>query len=173
MGFICTVVIAVILHFFIDSMVVGGLVDVMNGICFPDFSAFYMRAGVDNLRGMDAPRYFQHAEGHAIFRPAGELKVVEVMEMVTGAISYARESGVRRLLAVLTDVTGMIPPNATVRYRYVREWAMASAGLVRLAAVTTADMIEPGRFGVTVAANAGMEANIFEDETEAQEWLMR
>ncbi len=121
---------------------------------------------------MDVPRYFEQLEGHAIFRPAGEWKLLEVMEMVTGAISYARESGARRLLVVLTGVTGMQPPNATVRYRYVRDWARASEGKVRVAVVTMAEMIDPSRFGVTVATNAGMDADIFVDEEKALEWLV-
>jgi hypothetical protein len=121
---------------------------------------------------METPRFFHHAEGASIFRPAGELKLVEVLEMVTGAISYARESGVRRLLVVLTGVRGMQPPSATVSYRYIRDWARASGGMVRVAVVTPAEMTDPGRFGVTVATNAGMEADIFVDEKEAREWLV-
>lgn len=121
---------------------------------------------------MEAPRFYQLAKGHAIFRPAGELKLVEVLEMVTGAVSYARESGERRLLVVLTSVRGMQPPSATVRFRYVRDWARASGGLVRVALVTTAEMIDPSRFGVTVATNAGMAADVFVDEEKAREWLV-
>lgn len=121
---------------------------------------------------MDAPRYFQDAGGYAIFRPAGVLKLEVVVDMITEAISFARESGRRRLLVVLTDVTGMTPPMLTVRYRFVRDWARASGGLVRVAVVTTAEMIDPGRFGVTVATNAGMAADVFVDEEKAREWLV-
>lgn len=121
---------------------------------------------------MDVPKYFQPLEDHAVFRPAGVMKLAQVVERVTGAISYARATGERRLLVVLTEVTGFPPPKLTARYRLVREWARASEGKVRVAVVTTAEIIDPNRFGVTVATNAGMEANVFVDEREALEWLM-
>ena len=107
---------------------------------------------------MDAPRYFEQTADHAIFRPAGVLRLVELVEMVAGAISFAHESGVSRLLVVLAAVSGIQPPKLTARYRLVREWARAAEGKARVAVVTTAEMIDPGRFGVTVATNAGMEA---------------
>ncbi|MFZ2277221.1 MAG: hypothetical protein WAW39_05450 [Prosthecobacter sp.] len=73
---------------------------------------------------MAAPKYFQQLEGHAIFRPSGELKLTKMGEMVTAAISYARATGERRLMVVLTEVTGYPPPKLTARYRMVREWLM-------------------------------------------------
>lgn len=126
---------------------------------------------------MDVPKYFHQLENHAVFRPTGELKLKlkqmeEMVEMVTGAILYARATGERRLLVVLTEVTGFPPPKLTARYQFVRKWARASEGKVRVAVVTTAEMIDPNRFGVTVATNAGMEANVFVDEKEALEWLV-
>ncbi|MCX6848040.1 MAG: hypothetical protein NTY98_03885 [Verrucomicrobia bacterium] len=120
---------------------------------------------------MDAPSYFEQAADHAIFRPAGVLKLVELVEMVSGVISFARDSGVSRLLVVPTAVSGFPPPKPTVRYRFVRDWARASEGKVRVAVVTSARMMDPDRFGVTVATNAGMDANVFEDEKKAVEWL--
>lgn len=122
---------------------------------------------------MEAPKYFQQSEGCAIFRPAGVMKLAKMVEMVTGAILFARATGESRLLAVLTEVTGFPPPKLTARYRFVREWARASEGKVRVAVVTTEEMVDPGRFGVTVATNAGMAANIFVDEKEALGWLVR
>lgn len=121
---------------------------------------------------MRGPEYFELVADHAIYRPAGALKLAELVDMVADAISHARASGIHRLLVVLTDVTGILPPRPTARYRLVRTWARASAGQVRVAVVTTARMIDPGRFGVIVATNAGMEANVFENEKAALEWLL-
>ncbi len=95
-----------------------------------------------------------------------------MVERVAGAISYARESGVRRLLVVLTAVSGIQPPKLTPRYRFVRDWARAAEGKVRVAVVISERMMDPGRFGVTVAMNAGMDANVFVDEKAALEWLL-
>ncbi|WP_395733520.1 hypothetical protein [Prosthecobacter sp.] len=121
---------------------------------------------------MDAPKYFHQEEAHAVFRPAGELTLAEVVGMVAEAISFAHETGVGRLMVVLTEVTGIPSPKLTARYQFVREWAKASEGRVRVAVVTTAEMIDPGRFCVTVATNAGLEADVFVDEAKALEWLV-
>lgn len=121
---------------------------------------------------MDVPKYFHQLEDHAVFRPTGVLRLAQMGEMVTDAIAYARETGERRLMVVLTEVTGYPPPKLTARYRIVREWARASAGKVRVAMVSRVEMIDPNRFGVTVATNAGMVSNVFVDEREALEWLM-
>ena len=37
--------------------------------------------------------------------------------------------------------------------------------------VARAEMIDPNKFGVTVAANRGLVSNIFTTETEARAWL--
>ena len=121
---------------------------------------------------MDVPKYFHRLERHAVFRPAGGMKLTQMVEMVTGAILHARATGESRLLVVLTEVTGHPPPKLTARYQMVREWARASEGKVRVALVSRAEMIDPSRFGVTVATNAGMEGNIFIEEEKALEWLV-
>ncbi len=121
---------------------------------------------------MDAPPYFEQTEGHAVLRPQGTLKLAEVVDLITHAIEFARETGVRRLLVVLTEVTGLISPGAAARYEFIREWARVSGGLVRVAIATHVEILDGERFGVTVATNAGMVANVFEDEKSAREWLL-
>jgi len=79
---------------------------------------------------------------------------------------------VGRLLADLTAVTGVQPPTLTSRYHFIREWARVSGGFVRLAIAAPVELIEPDRIGVTVAANAGLTANIFADPHEALAWLL-
>jgi hypothetical protein len=50
-------------------------------------------------------------------------------------------------------------------------WADEASGGVRLAMVARAEMIDPEKFGVTVAANRGLVSNIFTTELEARAWL--
>jgi len=121
---------------------------------------------------MDAPPFLELAEGHAVLRPKGALMLAEVVDLITHAIAFAREAGVRRLLVVLTEVTGLISPGLAARYEFIREWARVSGGLVRLAVVVHDQMVDAGKFGVTVAANAGMTGNVFADETAGLEWLL-
>lgn len=134
--------------------------------------AIYSGGGVGSFEGMDAPLSYQTAEGHAVLRPTGKMKMAQVVDLVTDAIIYARAQGTRRLLVVLTGAKGMVPPRLTARYEFIREWARVSGGMVRMAVVAGPEMADPGKFGVTVAANAGMVTNMFEDEAEALAWLM-
>ena len=50
-------------------------------------------------------------------------------------------------------------------------WAEEARGSLRLVMVARAEMIDPRKFGVTVAANRGLESNIFPTEAEARDWL--
>jgi hypothetical protein len=51
------------------------------------------------------------------------------------------------------------------------EWASIARGL-RLAVVARAELIDPERFGITVARNRGLSANVFTSEAEAIDWLL-
>lgn len=121
---------------------------------------------------MDAPTHFEQAETHAVFRPAGVMTLVKAVNLVTDAISHVRASGMSRLMVVLTGVAGVTSPGLTTRYEFIREWARASGGMVKLVLVIHEEMIDPDRFGVTVAANAGMVTGVFAEEAEALEWLL-
>ena len=125
-----------------------------------------------SLRLMEAPEFYSLEEGYAVLRPRGELPLQEAIDLITRAIVFARESGVRRLLVVLHEVTGLQSPGLAARYQFVRQWARASEGLVRLSLALPEEMIDQNRFGLTVAANAGMTTDIFVDEAEALAWLM-
>jgi len=121
---------------------------------------------------MDSPPFLKLNEGHAVLRPKGTLMLAEVVDLITHAIEFVREAEIRRLLVVLTGVTGLISPGLAARYEFIREWARVSGGMVRLVIVVRDEMVDAGKFGVTVAANAGMTANVFAEETEALEWLL-
>ena len=120
----------------------------------------------------EAPEFYALAEGYALWRAPGTLRLPEVVQRITAVITYARATGVRRLLVDVTALTGQPPPQLTARYRFIREWAHASGGLVRLAVVAPVELMEPDRIGVLVAANAGLTANIFEDPSAALDWLL-
>ena len=108
---------------------------------------------------------------HAEYRPAGRVSQAEMAQLVGSAIDLARERQVRKLLVVTTELTGFEPPNIVDRYFFIREWAAAADRSVRVAMVARREMIDPQKFGVTVAANNGMVADIFESEEAALAWL--
>ncbi|MDX1440414.1 MAG: hypothetical protein R3284_10985, partial [Rubricoccaceae bacterium] len=54
---------------------------------------------------------------------------------------------------------------------FIHEWAEAAHGAVRVALLARPEMLDPERFGVTVAANLGFTADAFTSEEEALAWL--
>lgn len=74
-------------------------------------------------------------------------------------------------MIVVTEATGFQPPSLMMRYRFIHEMVEASGRVVRIAIVVRSEMIDPQKFGVTVAANEGVKGEIFESEDEALQWL--
>lgn len=120
---------------------------------------------------MDKPEHFEILKTHAVCRLAGEVSLEQAEQLVTAAITYAREQNVRRLLLDLTGLAGFDPPSVTARYLLIQKWASASDLRVRTAAVANPEMIDPQKIGVSFARNVGFVADIFESEEEALTWL--
>jgi hypothetical protein len=91
--------------------------------------------------------------------------------MVSEAIVLARAQNLRKLLADTSAWTGFRPPSIIARFFAVQKWAKASGGRVRVAMVARPEMIDPHKFGVTVARNYGLLGDIFASEAEALAWL--
>ncbi len=121
---------------------------------------------------MDMPADLQIADGYAVFRPIRELTVASAMVVVSEVIQYCCEHGIKRLLIDGTQVTGLQPPTTTQRYEVNTTWARVSAGAVKLAFVLRPELIDPQKFGMTVARNRGMQADVFVSESEALAWLL-
>ena len=62
-------------------------------------------------------------------------------------------------------------PDIATRYFFIHEWARAAGGCVFVVLVARPEMIDPQKFGVTVAANAGLTSEVFDSEEEARAWL--
>jgi hypothetical protein len=58
------------------------------------------------------------------------------------------------------------------RFDIATEWAMAAKGAIKIALVLRPDMIDPQRFGTTVARNRGLHLDVFASEAEALAWLL-
>lgn len=107
----------------------------------------------------------------AIFRPSGTVSLEQAIDLVKSAIAAARERGVRKLLIVLSGLDGFESPGIATRHYLSRQWAGASAGIIHLAFVPKAEMIDPEKFGVMVAKNFGASADVFTSEADALAWL--
>lgn len=120
---------------------------------------------------MDALDGFVLEGGHAVYRPVGSVSFEELVALVRAAIAAARSNQARDLLVDTTALTGFASPDTFQRFLAVVEWAEEARGSVRLAMVARPDMIDPNKFGVTVAANRGLVSNIFTTGGEAGAWL--
>lgn len=112
-------------------------------------------------------------EGYAHYRPPGAVSLEEVVKLMGEGIVYAREQGVQRLLIDTTQTTGIAPPQTIERYQLARHFAEAAQSRVRVAVLTRPELIDPSRFGVTVAQNRGLMADVFANEAEALAWLLK
>jgi hypothetical protein len=120
---------------------------------------------------MSELEHFEVLSDYAVFRPTGQVSVEKGAELVTTAIAFARAHRIRKLLVDASNLTGFEPPGIATRYFYMHDWARASAGSVRVAFLARPEMIDPQKFGRTVAANVGFIANVFTTEEDALNWL--
>jgi len=122
---------------------------------------------------MSELQHFTIVGEHAEYRPTGQVTTSQMVQLVAAAIALARGLHLRKLLVVTTGLVGFNPPDLATRYFFVKEWARVARGDVYVAMVARPEMIDPEKFGVTVAANHGLCGDIFESESEkaALAWL--
>ena len=121
---------------------------------------------------MSELEFFEVTEYHATFRPSGEVSLTQAIQLVNDAIAHARDRGISKLMVNVTELTGFESPPIGTRYFFVREWAQTARGAVTIAMVLREDFIDPQKFGVMSAANAGLLADVFTTEEDAEEWLL-
>lgn len=110
-------------------------------------------------------------EGICAFRPRGESSLAEAVDLITRAIAYCRDRRIDKLLIVTTGLVGVPIPTLVDRFLMVEEWAHAAEGMVMGAIVASPEYIHPEKFGVRVAADLGLVADVFTSEADALMWL--
>jgi hypothetical protein len=120
---------------------------------------------------MNVLPYFTAVSDHAVFRPIGHVNLAQVAKMIEQSIELAKTRQVRKLLAVITGLDGFPSPTLAERFLMVEKWAAASAGLIKFALVIQPWLMNPERFGILVARNRGLIANVFTLEEDARAWL--
>ena len=118
-----------------------------------------------------APVAFEQVDGYAVFRLAGEFTLAAGVDRISAAIAEANAQRLSRLMIVITETTGYGVPTLSMRLAMMRAFADAAHGYVRAVIVCRRELIDPHKFGVTMAANFGMTANVFDNEPEAVAWL--
>jgi hypothetical protein len=134
-------------------------------------------ATIDPSRGsnpgapMHAPENLEIEEGIARFRPRGRSSLVEAVDRISGAIAFCREARVARLLVDASGFVGVSIPTLVDRFLMIEEWALESNGIVAVALVVHPEYIHERKFGVKVAADFGLVADVHTGEREALAWL--
>jgi hypothetical protein len=111
------------------------------------------------------------SEGICRFHPCGQCTLVEAVDLVASAIAYCRGHGVRKLLVDATGLSGMAIPTLVDRFLAAEEWAQRAEGMVAVALVVHPEYIHPKRFGVRVAADFGLVADVYTAADAALKWL--
>jgi len=102
----------------------------------------------------------------------GEYSTAEVLEILSDTIDYAADNGREAALLDATAMTGN--PDTMQRYELGRKGAEMQLGkptLVAMAIVGRQPLIDPERFGETVALNRCAVVKVFEDHDAAVHWL--
>ena len=122
---------------------------------------------------MNTPEHFEIAAGYACYRPVGEVSLQKAIDWVSTVITFAIDQQITKLLIDSTKLTGIEPPLAWERFRMGERFAHAARGsAIKVVLVARPEMIDPERFGMTVARNRGLLANVFTSEAEALAWLL-
>ena len=118
-------------------------------------------------------KHLEVVDGICEVRPRGECSLVEAVETVTSAIAYCRDRGIPKLLVDGTGLVGVPIPSLVDRFLMVEEWAKEAQSMVVVALVVPAEYIHPQKFGIRVAADFGLVADVYTSETDALRWLAR
>jgi hypothetical protein len=110
-------------------------------------------------------------EGIGQFRPRGECSLVDAVELIRSAIAYCREQKIPKLLVDTTGLTGISIPSLVDRFLAIEEWAEEAQSVVIVVLVAHAEYIHPEKFGVKVAADFGLMADVYTSEPDALKWL--
>ena len=105
------------------------------------------------------------------FRPTGAVSLAQAVAMVDAALGLACGQGLRKVVADITGLTGFASPAIHQRFFFISQWAQTVRGRARVAVIARPELIDPERFGNTVAANRGFQAQVFESEADAEGWL--
>lgn len=120
---------------------------------------------------MDPLENLEVIDGICRFRPRGERSLVEAVDLVSRAVAYCRRRRVSKLLVNATGLVGLPIPSLVDRFLMVEMWAEEGKGMVAVVLVVHAEYIHPNKFGVKVAADFGLVADVHTSESDAFKWL--
>jgi hypothetical protein len=121
---------------------------------------------------MHLQAYVEVSDGICRYRPHGDCSLVEAVDLIARALAYCRKKRVNKLLVNVTGLTEVPIPSLVDRFLMIEEWAQEAKGMVLVVLVVHAEYVHPEKFGVKVAADFGLVADIYTSETDAFRWLL-
>ena len=121
---------------------------------------------------MDSPEHFERVQDYAVYRPVGRFSFEESVDLVCRAIALCREEKIGRVLVDATRMTGIPDLGPEDRFVLADQAARAAQAAVKVALVARETLLDPARFGMTVARNRGLFMSSFSSEPEALLWLL-
>ena len=110
--------------------------------------------------------------GYAICRLCAVVSFQDGVELLAQAIELAVKNKVTKLLLDTRSLTGFPPPDTFDRYVLGQRCAESSGGVIKVALLAREELLDPERFGLTVARNRGAHVEAFAIEEDAVKWLV-
>jgi hypothetical protein len=120
---------------------------------------------------MQTLEHFEHIGSRGIYRPVGVVTFEQAVDLLVLAMQHARSLGLAELLMNAHGLSGFSSPSTFSRYSMAVRGAESGAGVLRLAIVVQAGLIDPQKIGVVMAQNRGLDSDVFSNETDAIKWL--
>ena len=122
---------------------------------------------------MERPAHLTLAPGYVVYRPVGLAPFAEWQRRMLDALAWCVRGGALRVLADLRRIALTTPGSTFERFQLGEQAAGAAAPLgTRVAVVGREPVLDPERFGITVAVNRGLTVEAFADEVAALRWLI-
>ncbi len=102
----------------------------------------------------------------------GDFEKQALLDLLDEALDYAAQNGVTAVLVAIRNVEGM--PSTAERFEMGEAFAEIQLGketIIAVAIVGREPLIDPERFGETVALNRCAVGKVFTDMIEAVNWL--
>ena len=120
---------------------------------------------------MSTPEFSERIGKRGFYRPSGSVTFEQGLELIAGAIRWAREEQLADILVDIRGFTLVGQLTTFMRYELGKRLAELSGGVVRVSMVANASVIDPQKIAALVAQNRGMNVDVFTSEADAIKWL--
>lgn len=121
---------------------------------------------------MMVPDNYHISDNYARYSPQGNFSLQQAVELLIESVIHSRNHAIGKLLIDTRGLHGFSSPSAYDRFFLSVQLAYEAAGLIKIAFVARPELIDPQKFGITVARNRGLQADVFTSGSEALAWLL-